>query len=426
MNARWKLAILIFLATCLNYFDRQLIGLLKPVIGQELGWSETDFSRIVTAFTSAYAIGLLIFGRFLDRIGIKWGYLLAVVAWTLASMGHALAATVAGFMVARIFLGLGEAGNFPAGMKAIAEWFPVKERGQATGFFNSGTSIGVVLALVSVPFIMNHFGWQGVFWATGVLGLFWTIGWVLFHKKHEGSSSGQHVVSEETDAENQRGTFAAVEKPDPWSSLFKQKETWAYIAGKLFIDPIFWFFLFWLPSYFSSTFRIDLTKPSLELMIIYGSTTLGSILGGFFSSQLILRGWSPVRSRKMVLCIFAIIELSILSARYITDVWTAVALISMVVAVHQAWATNIFTLVTDLFPKKNVSSVVGIGGMAGSLGGIGFPLLVGWILDKYKSTGNLTGGYNLIFIFCGFAYSITWLIIHLLTRKSHRIVSTVE
>lgn len=402
LQPKWKLAILIFLATCLNYFDRQLIGLLKPVIGNELGWSEIDFSRIVTAFTAAYAIGLLLFGRFLDKIGIKWGYLLAVMAWTLASMGHALASTVGGFILARILLGLGEAGNFPAGIKAIAEWFPVKERGQATGFFNSGTSVGVVVAVLIVPIVMHYFGWKGVFWATGVLGLLWTLAWIRFYKPRKGSIE----MPDEASAQ-----------PDSWISLFRQKETWAYVAGKLFIDPIFWFFLFWLPSYFSSTFHIDLSKPSPELMIIYASTTMGSILGGYFSSQLINRGWSPLRSRKTVLLFFAILELGIITARYISDVWTAVALISVVVAIHQAWATNIFTLATDLFPKKNVSSVVGIGGMAGSLGGIGFPLLVGWILDEFKSNGDLTGGYNLIFMICGFTYSMTWLIIHLLTRS---------
>jgi ACS family hexuronate transporter-like MFS transporter len=402
LQPKWKLAILIFLATCLNYFDRQLIGLLKPVIGNELGWSEIDFSRIVTAFTAAYAIGLLLFGRFLDKIGIKWGYLLAVMAWTLASMGHALASTVGGFILARILLGLGEAGNFPAGIKAIAEWFPVKERGQATGFFNSGTSVGVVVAVLIVPIVMHYFGWKGVFWATGVLGLLWTLAWIRFYKPRKGSIE----MPDEESAQ-----------PDSWISLFRQKETWAYVAGKLFIDPIFWFFLFWLPSYFSSTFHIDLSKPSPELMIIYASTTMGSILGGYFSSQLINRGWSPLRSRKTVLLFFAILELGIITARYISDVWTAVALISVVVAIHQAWATNIFTLATDLFPKKNVSSVVGIGGMAGSLGGIGFPLLVGWILDEFKSNGDLTGGYNLIFMICGFTYSMTWLIIHLLTRS---------
>lgn len=402
LQPKWKLAILIFLATCLNYFDRQLIGLLKPVIGNELGWSEIDFSRIVTAFTAAYAIGLLLFGRFLDKIGIKWGYLLAVMAWTLASMGHALASTVGGFILARILLGLGEAGNFPAGIKAIAEWFPVKERGQATGFFNSGTSVGVVAAVLMVPIVMHYFGWKGVFWATGVLGLLWTLAWIRFYKPGKGSIE----MPDEASAQ-----------PDSWISLFRQKETWAYVAGKLFIDPIFWFFLFWLPSYFSSTFHIDLSKPSPELMIIYASTTMGSILGGYFSSQLINRGWSPLRSRKTVLLFFAILELGIITARYISDVWTAVALISVVVAIHQAWATNIFTLATDLFPKKNVSSVVGIGGMAGSLGGIGFPLLVGWILDEFKSNGDLTGGYNLIFMICGFTYSMTWLIIHLLTRS---------
>ena len=418
IETRWKLAVLIFLATCLNYFDRQLIGLLKPVIGEELGWSETEFSRIVTAFTAAYAVGLLLFGRFLDRVGTKWGYLAAVIVWTIASMGHALAATVTGFIIARILLGLGEAGNFPAGMKAIAEWFPVKERGQATGFFNSGTSVGVVAALLMAPIIMSFFGWQGVFWATGVLGLIWLVAWLRFFSNQERNAKATKGPNAEDSLPVERTKTSADDRPDAWIDLFKRKETWAYVSGKLFIDPIFWFFLFWLPSYFSSTFHIDLSKPSPELMLIYASTTLGSILGGYFSSLLIVRGWSPVRSRKTVLFIFAILETSILLSRYITDVWAAVALISMAVAVHQAWATNIFTLATDLFPKKNISSVVGIGGMAGSLGGIGFPLLVGWILDGYKAKGDITGGYNLIFTICGMTYLFTWILIHLLTRRN--------
>lgn len=412
LNPRWKIAALIFLATCLNYFDRQLIGLLKPVIGNEMDWSETDFSRIVTAFTAAYAIGLLLFGRFLDKVGIKWGYLLAVLLWTFASMGHAMVNTISGFIFVRILLGFGEAGNFPAGMKAIAEWFPVNERGKATGFFNSGTSVGVVAAVLIAPVIMNYFGWHGVFWATGLLGLFWIIGWMQFYRNPKNiQTKGNKNLKQDI----------VMDQPDPWISLIKQKETWAFIAGKLFIDPIFWFFLFWLPSYFSSTFHIDLTKPSPELMIIYSATTFGSILGGYFSSFLVSRGWSPLRSRKTVLMIFAIIELSILFARYITNVWTAVALISVVVAVHQAWSTNIFTLATDLFPKKNVSSVVGIGGMTGSLGGIAFPLLVGWILDKYKLIGHLTEGYNIIFMICGLTYSCTWLIIHMLTKTNRKV-----
>lgn len=417
-STRWRLALLLFLATCLNYYDRQLIGLLKPVMGRELGWSETDFSRIVTAFTAAYAIGLLLAGRLLDRIGTKWGYLLAVLVWTIASMGHALAASVGGFILARVLLGLGEAGNFPAGMKAIAEWFPAGERGKATGLFNSGTSVGVVVVLLTAPIVMSYFGWQGVFVFTGILGVLWMVAWLSFHQRLD-----KGAYPPDTDHPNPaEPEHVAIRHPSPderegWNRLLRRRETWAYVCGKLFIDPVFWFFLFWLPSYFSSTFRIDLSRPSPELMVIYASTTFGSIFGGYLSSWLIARGWTPLTSRKSVLLVFAFLELSILATRYAGNAWTAVAIISLAVAVHQAWATNIFTLATDLFPKHQVSSVVGIGGMAGSLGGIAFPLLVGWILETHQAAGNLTGGYNLVFTICSLTYLFAWLLIHLLTRK---------
>ncbi len=418
-STRWRLALLIFLATCLNYYDRQLIGLLKPVMGKDLGWSETDFSRIVTAFTASYAIGLLLAGRLLDRIGTKWGYLLAVLVWTIASMGHALAATVGGFILARILLGLGEAGNFPAGMKAIAEWFPVGERGKATGLFNSGTSVGVVVVLLTAPIVMSYFGWHGVFVFTGILGVLWMMAWLSFHnrlkKNLHPEATDNTVLSQVEDIAS--GKPSAGDR-DGWGGLLRRRETWAYVCGKLFIDPVFWFFLFWLPSYFSSTFRIDLSRPSPELMVIYASTTFGSIFGGYLSSWLITRGWTPLKSRKSVLLAFAFLELCILATRYADNAWTAVAIISLAVAVHQAWATNIFTLATDLFPKHQVSSVVGIGGMAGSLGGIAFPLLVGWILETHQAVGNLTGGYNLIFTICSLTYLFAWLMIHLLTRKA--------
>lgn len=418
-SLRWQLAILIFLATCLNYYDRQLIGLLKPVIGKDLGWSETDFSRIVTSFTAAYAVGLLFAGWLLDRIGTRWGFLLAVLLWTIASMGHALATSVTGFILARILLGLGEAGNFPAGMKAIAEWFPARERGKATGLFNSGTSVGVVAVLLTSPWVMSHYGWKGVFGFTGVLGVFWIVAWMVFHK---GTERNPTTAADGIPPPLPTGNEAIGQAPkkvgEGWAILLRKRGTWAYVCGKLFIDPIFWFFLFWLPSYFSSTFQIDLSRPSPELMVIYASTTFGSLFGGYLSSWLVARGWTPLQSRKSVLLVFAFLELSILATRYAGDAWTAVAIISLAVAVHQAWATNIFTLATDLFPKHQVSSVVGIGGMAGSLGGIAFPLLVGWILETHKAAGNLTAGYNLVFSICSLTYLFAWLLIHLLTRKA--------
>lgn len=417
-NYRWLIVALLFFATTINYLDRQIIGLLKPTLEKEFDWSETDFAHIVMAFTAAYAIGLLLFGRLIDKVGTKWGYSISVVVWSVAGMLHAVARSVFGFAAARIGLGVGEAGNFPAAMKAVAEWFPKKERALATGIFNAGTSIGVVTALFMTPWILSRYGWHEVFWITGALGFVWLVFWLWLYE----IPTRQKRLTEEELNLIQEGQDSAEEqqaqKPIKWSRLFALPQTWAFITGKLLIDPIYWFFLFWLPSYFSSTFSLDLTKPSPELMIIYTATTVGSIAGGYFSSALIKRGWGTLNARKAVLLIFAVLETSIILTQFVSDVWLAVALISLAVAVHQAWATNIFTMASDMFPKSSVSSVVGIGGMAGAVGGILFPMLVGYLLDMYKLQDNLAGGYNVLFTICGLTYLLAWGIIHLLTRKT--------
>ena len=418
-NYRWLIVFLLFTATTINYLDRQIIGLLKPILEKEFSWSETDFAHIVMAFQAAYAVGLLGFGWIIDKIGTKAGYSITIIIWSIAGMLHAIARSVSGFSVARIGLGIGEAGNYPAAVKTVAEWFPKKERGLATGLFNAGTSIGVVVAVLIVPWILNRYGWQEVFWITGALGFVWLIFWLIFYdipakqarlttEEHAYINSGQEPVNSE----------AGETKSVRWFTLFTFPQTWAYITGKGLIDPIYWFFLLWLPSYFASTFSLDLKKPSVELMLIYTATTIGSIGGGYLSSRLIKRGWPTIKARKTVLLIFAILELSVILTQFATDRWVAVGLISLAVALHQAWATNVFTLASDMFPKQAVSSVVGIGGTAGAVGGILFPILVGSLLDRYKAAGNLTGGYNILFTICGFTYLVAWLIIHLLTRKA--------
>jgi len=416
---RWFIVVLLFTATTINYLDRQIIGLLKPILEVEFSWTETDFARIVIAFTAAYAVGLLAFGWFIDKVGTKIGYAVTIVWWSVAGMLHALARSAFGFGVARVGLGLGEAGNYPAAVKTVAEWFPQRERALATGLFNAGTSVGVVVALIIVPQILSRYGWQEVFWITGALGFVWLLFWLIFYevparqkrlsaREYEYITSGQEAGS--TD-----------KQPINWFKLFTLPQTWALITGKGLIDPIYWFFLFWLPSYFSSTFELDLKKPSPELMLIYGATTVGSIGGGYLSSWLIRRGWPTLKARKTVLLVFAGLELSIIMAQFATDVWVAVGLISLAVAVHQAWATNVFTLASDLFPKQAVSSAAGIAGMAGATGGIFFPMLVGSLLDSYKAAGNLAGGYNVLFTICGCTYLVAWLIIHLLTRNPKQV-----
>lgn len=422
-NYRWIIVALLFLATTINYIDRQIIGLLKPILEVEFKWSETDFAHIVMAFTAAYAIGLLVIGRLIDKIGTKLGYSVIISLWSIAGMLHALARSALQFGLARFALGIGESGNFPAGVKSIAEWFPKKERGLATGIFNSGTAVGVVCALIIVPWILRHYSWHEVFWITGALGFIWLIFWLLFYdlpaKQKRLSIEELKFITEDKENDTRHKTNIK------WYRLFAFPQTWALITGKGLIDPIFWFFLFWLPSYFSSAYDLDLKRPSLELIVIYTATTVGSILGGYLSSLLIKKGWPVMKARKTSLFAFAFLELSIILAQYASAAWMAVALISLAVALHQAWATNVFTLASDMFPTEAVSSVVGIAGMSGAVGGILFPILVGYLLDTYKEAGNLTGGYNLLFTICGLTYLTAWTIIHILTRK-HSIVSLKE
>lgn len=415
-NYRWFLVALVLAATTINYVDRQIIGLLKPVLEVEFNWSESDFSRIVMAFSAAYAIGLLTMGRIVDFLGTKRGYAIAVVIWSVAGMLHAVARNIGQFMTVRIILGIGEAGNFPAAMKVVSEWFPKKEKALATGIINAGASVGVVAALLITPLILNFYSWKEVFWITGGLGFVWLALWWIFYE----IPSRQQRISEEeltliTSGQEQFETQTT--KPLPWKKLLTFPQTWAVVAGKFFIDPIYWFFLFWLPSYFASTFGLDLKKPSLPLMTIYLATTVGAIGGGYLSSALVKRGWSTVKARKSTLLMVALFELMIMGMQFVTDVWVAVGILSIAVALHQAWSTNVFTLAADLFPKESVSSVAGLAGMAGAIGGILFPMLVGYLLDQYKAADNLAGGYNLLFSLCGVTYLVTWLVIHGLTLR---------
>lgn len=417
---RWTVVVLLFFATTINYLDRQVIGLLKPTLEKAFSWTETDYGHVVMAFSAAYAVGLLIFGRVIDRIGTKLGYTISVIVWSIAAIGHALARSTFGFGVARASLGLGEAGNFPAAIKAVAEWFPKKERALATGIFNSGANIGAVVAPIMVPWILGVWGWQEAFIITGAIGFVWLIFWWLFYEIPSRSkklqvAEFQYIHSDDPELSDGDAT------PVNWLKLFSIRQTWAFIFGKLLTDPIWWFFLFWLPSYFSSTFLIDLKKPSLELVAVYTATTIGSIGGGYLSGYFMRLGWPVFRARKTAMLIFALCVLPIILARYATNVWTAVGLIGLAAAAHQAWSANIFTTASDMFPKKAVSSIVGIGGMAGAVGGILFPMLVGWLLDTYKTAGDISAGYNILFLICGCAYLLAWGIMHLFTPTMKKV-----
>ncbi|HET9570267.1 MAG TPA: MFS transporter [Bacteroidales bacterium] len=416
-NYRWVICGMLFFATTINYIDRQAIGLLKPILEVKFQWSEVDYSYIVMAFAAMYALGYLFFGNFIDKVGSKVGYGVSVVVWSIAAMLHAFVKSTLGFGMVRGLLGLSQAGNFPAGVKAVAEWFPKKERAFATGIFNSGTSIGAVIAPLLVPLILGLYGWKAAFLITGALGFVWMIFWIIFY---EIPTRQKRLKQPELDFINSDFDETAVPETKvkiKWTKLLGLKQTWVFILGKVLTDPIWWFFLFWLPAYFADTFKLDLTKPSLQLAVVYAASTFGSIGGGYLSSYLIKHGWPFLKARKATLLIAALVVTPVLLAQFATNIWVAVAIISIAMAAHQAWSANIFTIVSDIVPKKAVSSVVGIGGMAGSVASTLFPLLVGALLAFYKNTGHISAGYNILFIIAGCAYLFAWLIIHLLTKK---------
>jgi MFS transporter, ACS family, hexuronate transporter len=421
-NYRWGIVALLFFATTINYLDRQIIGLLKPTLSAQLHWTETDYSHIVMAFTAFYALGLVLFGNIIDKIGTKLGYTFSLIIWSLAAIGHAVARSTFGFGVARSALGIGEGGNFPAAIKTVAEWFPKKERALATGIFNSGANIGAVVAPILVPWILGIYGWQMAFIITGAIGFIWLIFWLIFYEtpsKHKKLTAGEYgfihsdldEVYINTNEENQV----------KWIKLLGIRQTWTFVTGKFLTDPIWYFLLFWLPSYFSSTFHIDLTKPSLPLVIVYTATTIGSIGGGQLSSWLIKRGWPVFKARKTAMLLFALCVVPIMTARFATNIWQAVGLIGLAAAAHQAWSANIFTTASDVFPKKAISSVVGIGSMAGAVGGFFLPQFIGYILDASKKAGHIVTGYNIIFLICGSAYLLAWVLMHLLSPKMKKV-----
>lgn len=422
---RWVICALLFFATTINYIDRQVIGLLKPVLEKEFGWTETQYGEIVMAFSGMYALGLLLFGRFVDVVGTKLGYTISIIIWSIAAMAHALAKSTLGFGIARATLGIGESGNFPVAIKSVAEWFPKKERAFATGIFNSGANIGAVVAPAVVPWLAGTYGWQEAFIWTGVIGFIWLVFWLVMYEvpaKHKKLSKAEYdyIHSDQEDAAN------ANTPKVPWIKLFGIRQTWAFVFGKLLTDPIWWFFLFWLPSYFSTTFGLDMKNLGLPLIVVYTATTVGSIGGGYLSGWFISKGWPVFKARKVSMLIFAICVMPIMAAKYTDNMWVAVGLISLAAAAHQAWSANIFTTASDMFPKYALSSVVGIGGMAGSIGGLLFPLVVGALLDHYKALGNIGAGYNVLFIISGFMYLLAWVVMHFFTPRMEQVAVKSE
>lgn len=414
-NLRWFMLFLVFLATTINYLDRQVMGLLKPTLEAEFSWTEKDYSYIVMAFTASYALGNLLMGRFVDKVGSKIGYAVSLVVWSLASIGHGFVKSTIGFLFARTALGLSEAGNFPAAIKSVAEWFPKKERALATGIFNSGATVGAILAPVLVPFILGHYGWQETFVWIGGAGLLWLVLWWRFYNKPEDNKklSAEELAYIKSDQEENQNNLPSA----PLKDILKLKATWSFAIGKMMTDPIWYFFMFWLPAYFADVFKMDLTKPSLPLILIYGGTTIGSIGGGYLSSALIKKGWEISRARNFTMLLFALLVVPVMFSKYLDNMWMITVVIAFATAAHQGWGANLMTSVGDRLPNNYVSSVIGFGGMLGSVAGIIFPLFIGIVLDAFKKSGNINGGYSIIFFIAGMSYVVAWLVIKLINRK---------
>jgi len=424
-NFRWTICGLLFLAATINYVDRQVIGILKPTLQAEFGWSEIDYADIVFAFQLAYAIGFLFAGSIVDRLGIKRGFALAIVIWSLAAMsaaevsrfgpaaaallgafGLAYSSSVAGFIFVRFLLGLGESGNFPAAIKTVAEWFPRSERAFATGVFNAGTNIGAVVTPMTVPWITVQFGWYWAFVLTGLLGFGWLVAWLLIYERPEkhrrlGAAERAHIQSD-----------AVVESAVrvPWASLLRYRQTWSFAAAKFLTDPIWWMYLFWLPDFFSRTYGLSLLQLGPPIIVIYLMADVGSVGGGWLSSTLIQRGWSVNAARKSAMLVCALAVVPIVAAASVQSMWWAVALISLATAAHQGWSANVFTLASDMFPRQAVGSVVGLGGFAGAAGGMLIAKVTGYVLQ-------MTGSYTTVLMIAGGAYLSALLVVHLLTPK---------
>ncbi len=405
-RVRWTVVALLFGATTVNYIDRQVLGILAPTLTRELGWRETDYARIVSWFSVAYGFGLLGMGRFMDRIGVRVGLSVAVGLWSLASMGHALVRTVGGFGVARALLGVGESGNFPASVKTVAEWFPKRERALATGIFNAGSNVGVILAALLVPWIALALGWRWAFIATGALDLVWLVAWLTLYR-----DPGRHPRVSPAELAWMRSDPVEPAGTVPWRSLLGRRQTWAFIVGKAMTDPVWLFYLFWLPKFLDASFGVRLAGLAAPLVVIYVAADVGSVTGGWISGALIKRGWSVNLGRKTALLVAALAIVPTIFAPAAGRMWVAVSIVGVAAAAHQWWSANLFTTVSDMFPRHAVASVVGIGGFAGMFSAFAFQRLTGALLE---ATG---GSYAPIFAVLGLAYVGALVFMHLLAPR---------
>jgi ACS family hexuronate transporter-like MFS transporter len=398
---RWTICALLFFATTINYIDRQVLGILAPTLQRELGWTEADYGSIVSWFTLAYAIGFLFAGRLMDRVGVRLGFTGAIVTWSCAAMAHAVATTATGFSAARFALGLGESANFPGSIKTVAEWFPPRERAFATGIFNAGTNVGAIVTPLVVPWITLTWGWRAAFIATGALGFIWLAFWLaLYRAPAESRAAGSRPATGEYPIAN-----------IPWIKLLAYRQTWALVVGKGLTDPVWWFYLFWLPKFLDAKYGIKLGGLAAPLVVIYLIADAGSVGGGWLSAPLMRRGWSLNRARKTALLIPALLIVPTMLAPRVDGLWVAVLIVSLAAAAHQWWSANIYTLSSDMFPRRAVGSVTGIGGFSGAATGFFFQRLTGHVLQANHND------YRPVFIFCGLAYVTAWAIIQLLVPR---------
>jgi len=393
-HARWLICGLLFFAASVNYMDRQVIALLKPTLQAQFGWTEIGYGNIVFAFTLAYGIGSLLVGKLIDRLGTRIGFSLAVLFWSLSAVAHAAAGSLFQFGLARFSLGLGEAGSFPASIKAIAEWFPKKERALATGIFNSGTNVGAIVTPMLVTWLMNSFGWRMAFIATGGLGMLWIITWLALFQRPEKSKlvSARELEWIRSDQEEVQGGV-------PWRKLLGLRQAWAVGLGKFFTDPIWWVYLFWIPDFLSRNLKLNLSGMVLPLFIIYSGASVGSIGGGWLSSRLLKYGWSVNASRKMAMLVCALAVTPIMLAARTGNAWVAIGLIALAAGAHQGWSANVYTLASDMFPRAAVGSVIGFGTFLGTVAGMLISKVVGYILQH-------TGSYVPVFLIAGLAYLV--------------------
>jgi ACS family hexuronate transporter-like MFS transporter len=446
---RWTICSLLFFATTINYLDRQVLSILQPDLTKEYGWSNSDYSNIIAAFQFCYAIAVIFAGRFIDWIGTRKGYIWAIAIWSFAATIHAFAigigevvspalsiigivlpVSVLGFIVGRIVLAIGEAGNFPAAVKTVAEWFPRKERSLATGIFNSGANIGAILAPLTIPWVALNLGWQVAFLIVGCIGFLWIILWMLFYDSPQKMLAKGKISQAEYDYINVEKENIVSDKPDDtkekvsWFSLLFYRQTWSFFFGKFMTDGVWWFFLFWLPAYLKSQYNMENTQMTLPLTVLYSMTMVGSICGGWFPAYFIKKGFEPYRARMTAMLIIAVIPLIILLAQplgYIS-MWIPVILIGMGCSAHQAWSANIYTTVSDMFPAKAVASIIGIGTMAGGISGVIISKVAGGLFDYYKALGHIETGYTIVFSFCAVAYLLAWIIMKSLVPKFKPIV----